>query len=91
MDRRVTCITTSGPKDDCTCITHIGKWDDIGRITTQEVVRRIEERIDSFWVRDPADGSRADVRVAQRNGRKYLRTEANDTPRDNLLKLPDCL
>lgn len=90
MDRQVNCITTSGPKDDCTCITHIGRWSDISRITTQEGIRRIESGTDTFWVRDPADGSRANVRVAHREGRKYLRTEANDTPRDNLLKLPEC-
>ena len=90
MDRQVTCITTSGPKDDCTCITHIGRWSDLGKITTQEGVSRIENRTDTFWVRDSADGSGANVRAAERNGRKYLRTEANDTPRDNLLKLPDC-
>ncbi len=90
MDRQVTCITTSGPKDDCTCITHIGRWGDIGRITTQEGVRRIEDGTDTFWVRDPADGSRVNVHVAQRGGRKYLRTDPNDTPRDNLLKLPQC-
>ena len=90
MDRQVTCITTSGDKNDCTCITHIGRWSDIGRITKEEGVRQIENGIDTFWVRDPADGSRANVRVAERGGRKYLRTEPNDMPRDNLLKLPAC-
>ena len=37
-----------------------------------------------------ADGRRADVIVATRNGHKYLKTEADyDTP-DNLLSLPEC-
>lgn len=90
MDRQITCITTSGPKSDCTCITHVGRWTDIGRITTQDAVRRIENRIDTFWVQDRADGSRVNVHVAQRGDRKYLRTNPNDTPRDNLLSLPEC-
>jgi hypothetical protein len=89
-DRQVVCITTTGLKIDCRCITHIGRWGDIGRITRDEIIRRIESKSDTFWVKHPADGSRVDVRIAHRGATKYLRTESNDTERDNLLKLPEC-
>jgi hypothetical protein len=89
-DRQVVCITTQGLKIDCRCITHIGRWGDVGRITREEGIRRIVSKSDTFWVKDPVDGSRAVVRVAHRGRTKYLRTEATDTERDNLLKLPAC-
>ena len=89
-DREITCITHSGAKTDCTCITHVGRWSDISRFTTQEAVLRIQNHSDTFWVRDPTDGSRVNVHVAERQGRKYLRTASNDTSRDNLLQRPTC-
>jgi len=90
-DRQVTCVTTEGPKSDCTCITHIGRFSDLGgRITRAEGVRRIKEAIDRFYVIDPSDSSRVWVKVARRGNLEYLRTQPNDTERDNLLSLPAC-
>jgi hypothetical protein len=48
----------------------------------------IERREWSFFTM--VNGHRADVVVATRQGRKYLKTTADyDTP-DNLLSLPEC-
>ena len=45
----------------------------------------------SAFVEDSADGSEVEVITAiSSKGTKYVKTEANDTKRDNLLNLPKC-
>lgn len=90
LARQITCIKRNAPPTDCTCITDIGTASSDTLISVPEVVRLIESNQDSFYVVDPKDGSKAYVQIAQRGGRKYIRTRANDTPDDNLLKLSDC-
>jgi hypothetical protein len=59
------------------------------RFTEDEAINRIERGIDSFFVERP-EGHRVAVIVAEREGRKYLKTETDGEKPDNLLSLPDC-
>lgn len=58
-------------------------------LTEAEVITRIESRTDTFYVERPT-GHVVEVVVAERNGRKYLKTEADGEKPDNLLALPNC-
>ncbi len=89
LDRQVFCISKGdAPHIYCTCITHIGFGVEI--ISREEAIRRIVDGVDTFWVEDPMDGSRINVKVANRGSLRYLRTRDDDTDRDNLLKLREC-
>ncbi len=89
LDRQVFCISKGdAPHNDCTCITHIGFGVEI--ITREEAIRRIDTEVDTFWLEDPMDGSRINVKVATRGSLRYLRTHDDDTNRDNLLNLREC-
>jgi hypothetical protein len=59
------------------------------RFTEDEAINRIEKGTDSFYVERP-EGHRVWVIVAQREGRKYLKTETDGEKPDNLLSLPEC-
>jgi hypothetical protein len=59
------------------------------RFTEDEAINRIEKGADSFYVERP-EGHRVWVIVAQREGRKYLKTETDGEKPDNLLSLPEC-
>ncbi len=54
-----------------------------------EVIDRIENRRDTFYVERPS-GHVADLEVAERDGRKYVKTVADGERPDNLLSLPTC-
>ena len=70
-------------------ITHVGGYTDHQwKISQDEAISYIERGEWEFYT--IANGHRTNVIVASRNGRKYLKTEADyDTP-DNLLSLPEC-
>jgi hypothetical protein len=57
--------------------------------TEPAVIDRIENHGDTFYVERPT-GHVADLEVAEREGRKYLKTKADGERPDNLLSLPDC-
>jgi Protein of unknown function (DUF3892) len=59
------------------------------KFTEAEVIARIEGYSDSFYVERP-DGHVADLMVAEREGRKYLKTVADGERPDNLLSQPHC-
>ncbi len=88
---RVVCITKRGghynPRER---ITHLGFATTAGtEIRRQEeVIAWIENRQHQFYVARPS-GS-VWVTVASRNGRKYLKTEADGDEPNNLLALPEC-
>ena len=68
-------------------ITHV-KYDGTIHLR-EEVIRRIRNRTDTFFVR--AGGSVAWVEVVKPYGREpYIRTKPDWTGRDNLLSLPEC-
>ena len=85
---RVTCTNRIDPGTLHEHITHIGGsgW----KKTRQDAVREIEGGTNVFYVIDPKNSKRADVRVFTLNGTKYLRTSPDNDKNDNLLVLPKC-
>lgn len=85
----IKCINKNPREDRYHAITHVGgyvmsQW----KLTLDDAISKIERREWSFYTM--AKGHRVEVIVASRNGRRYLKTEADyDTP-DNLLSLPEC-
>lgn len=93
MAYRVECVTTddSSDYDDCRCITEIGIPSKSGGVNTYSPARihdRIVEDNEEFFVKH--GGEKTYLDPAEREGTKYVRTEPNDTPDDNLLKQDDC-
>lgn len=86
---QIKCINKNPREDRYHSITHVGGYTDRRwKITKEDAIAKIERREWSFYTQ--ANGHRVNVIVASRNGRKYLKTEADrDTP-DNLLSLPEC-
>lgn len=86
---QIRCINKDPREDRYHAITHVGgygtsQW----KLTLDGAIGLIERREWEFYTM--ANGHRADVIVAMRNGRKYLKTTADyDTP-DNLLSLAEC-
>lgn len=88
MAEKVTCIVR-GEKDkysDCRCITEIRT--DASRYSRLEAHNKVKASPGSIYVE--AAGSKANLVPAEREGLKYVRTAANDTTADNLLKVKDC-
>ncbi len=87
---QVMCINKSKRYDPHKHIENIGgvsggkAW----KITEDEAIRGIEIGKWSFYV--SRGGGTVDVIVAQRMGRKYLKTVADGERPDNLLSLPEC-
>lgn len=89
----VECVSTddSSSYDDCRCITTIGipsKGGGVNTYSPERIHDRIEDEGDQFFVEH--NGSKTFLEAVKRQGEKYVRTEANDTSQDNLLKQPDC-
>ena len=61
-----------------------GAW----RLKLDSAIAGIENGTWRFWTK--ANGKRVEVIVATRNGRKYLKTEADGAEPNNLLALPHC-
>lgn len=59
------------------------------RFTEDEAINCIDNGTDSFYVERPA-GHRVRVIVAQHEGRRYIKTEADGEIPNNLLALPEC-
>jgi hypothetical protein len=69
-------------------ITHIGgSW---GRHSEDSAIYNIEHGIHSYYT--TGGGQRANVIVATHSpsGKKYLKTDADSTTKDNLLSLEEC-
>lgn len=86
---QIKCINKNPREDRHHSITHVGGYtDQRWKITKEDAIGKIEQREWDFYTM--VGGHRVNVIVASRNGRKYLKTEADyDTP-DNLLSLPEC-
>ena len=86
----IACVNKPNRQSPVEYITHVGgygagEW----KLPVEEVIRRIEERIEEFFVRVGAD--KVDVFVVSPIGRKkHIRTNPDLTKLDNLLSLPDC-
>jgi hypothetical protein len=59
------------------------------RFTEEEAIQRIKQGIDRFYVEKP-EGHSVWLIVAEREGREYLKTEADGEKPDNLLSQPEC-
>ncbi|MEJ7685602.1 MAG: DUF3892 domain-containing protein [Variovorax sp.] len=62
-----------------------GRW----KMTLDDAIKGIESRTYEFFVQVGSQHSNVVVARAA-SGRKYLRTEADNTRVDNLLSLPEC-
>jgi hypothetical protein len=82
--RRVTCVDKDSHYHEG--ITHLGGsgW----RETRAEVIRQLEGEACDYYTFE--GGRRADVKVRNRDGAKYVQTQADGVWTDNLLALPAC-
>lgn len=89
---RVTCATKKGDNyNPYERISHIGGYNSKGeffKITSEEAILLIDDKKYYFCV--VKDGKNVQVITATRNGRKYLKTEADAYEPNNLLALGDC-
>lgn len=86
---RISCINKADRMNPYERITHVGgvgaqHW----KITQEDAIGRIERREWQFYVE--VRGDRVWVIVAERNGRKYLKTQNDGDDPNNLLSLPEC-
>jgi hypothetical protein len=85
-DCQITCTTKDGPDSD-------RRIDALGgpqfpKAPIDKVIALIEAGKDRFWT--VADGKSVWIEKKERNGAKYLTTQGDGYPPNNLLKLPDC-
>ncbi len=89
-DAQVTCIRKPHPQSPHEHITHVGNppqwiW------TREDVIKSIEAKTNTFFVRDPKTGKRSDIGVVREPGKSpYLRTYADGYYDNNLLSLDQC-
>ncbi len=86
---QVTCINKRGAHlNPHERIEYIGNQSGNWKLSEADAIRRISTGTDSFYTL--VNGRRADVVVAQHNGRPYLKTTADGYSPDNLLSLSEC-
>jgi len=88
---QVGCIKKDDRQDIYSRITHIGGMGGEGvrwSLTLDEAISGIETGKWAFYTH--VGGHQRWLLVASRNGRKYLRTQADQDTPDNLLSLPEC-
>lgn len=91
MALEVKCISKENRSDPHNRITHIGGVKSDGnrwRITEEQAIQYIESGQYSFYV--TVNWRKVNVIIETRNGRKYLKTEADGIIPNNLLSLPEC-
>ena len=90
-DAEVTCITKPHPQSPHEHITHVGNPRAGWTWSREQVIASIEGKTNTFYVRDPKPGKRADIGVVRATGHApYLRTYADGVWTDNLLSLNQC-
>ncbi len=91
MDCQITCITKSNPRGGHEHITHAGNPAANWMWTVPQIIASIDAGTNTFYVRDPNTGKRANVGVVRPAGhRPYIRTYADGVWNDNLLSLNSC-
>ena len=95
MAIRITCINKANGQHEnaYVAISHLGWENDTtgnqGRSTREEIYEWIKDKGGNAYVQ--AGNARAEVITAvSPRGTKYVKTRADSTERDNLLKLPEC-
>jgi hypothetical protein len=85
MATEITCIVRDGSDPD-------NRIDSVGGSGWSKpedtVIAEIENGSETYFV--DVGGNQVQVEVAEREGRKYLRTDSDQTTENNLLSLPDC-
>lgn len=87
---RIRCINKTDRYSPYERISHVGggtggsRW----RQTQEQTIREIENGEYEYYVEE--GGQTVDVIVATNNGRKYIKTTADDEQPNNLLSLPEC-
>ncbi len=90
QDVQIQCINKSDRQNRHERIKNVGgvhngeRW----KITEDQAIAYIENGTYRFWT--SGGGTSTWVIIALHNGRKYLKTEADSTAKDNLLSLPEC-
>jgi len=87
----IKCINKSDRQNAHERIKNVGGINPGGarwKLSEAEAIAGIESNKWSFWTQ--GGGQRTDVIIATLNGRKYLKTRADTTTKDNLLSLPEC-
>ena len=82
---QITCISKDDRMNPYERITHVGGAG--FKYTSNEAIQRIEKG-QYFFVN--VRGKESKVVVQERNGKKVLKTEADDYEPNNLLSLPEC-
>lgn len=78
-------VRQTGKDSDGDIIKLCGDW---GSVQKDAAIQEIEADPDAYFVEE--DSPRVYVRVVQVNSKKYLRTEADSSSKNNLDNLPDC-
>lgn len=85
----IKCINKNPRFDPYSRITHVGGYvTSAWKLTLDDAIGKIERGEWTFYTH--VNGHRRNVIAATRNGRKYLKTEADQDTPDNLLSLPEC-
>jgi len=92
QDHQITCIIPDGADSDrridsiggATGSKYSGAW----CIKLDAAIKGIEDGTWRFWT--SVNGNSVWVIIATRNGKKYLKTEADGAEPNNLLSLPSC-
>jgi len=88
MSERRVSHTGKDSKGDITSLGNPGEfWSPRSK---QDAIRDIETGAHTYFVLWPPGQTRTEVRVVQGPTGKYLRTDRDSTPRNNLNDLPDC-
>jgi len=89
---RIECVNKTHRTDPHERISHVGGKNPDGnrwKLTESAAIEGIEQGRWGFYAERPV-GQRVRVVIAQRLGRKYLKTSADGEEPDNLLALPEC-
>jgi len=90
-DAQVTCIVKPNTRSQHEYITHVGNPAGNWMWPREQVIQSIDNKTNSFFVLDPANGRRADIGVVRESGKApYLRTYADGQWNNNLLSLNQC-
>ena len=85
----ITCINKRGghlnPHERIEYIGQRNNW----KLSENSAISRIKSKTDSFYTL--VKNKRAEIIVASRNGREYLKTTADGLNQDNLLSLDECV
>lgn len=88
---QVTCIKKPHPQSPHEHITHLGNPAGNWMWEREKVISSIENKTNTFFVKDPYTGKTSDVGIVRPTGRDpYVRTYADGDWNDNLLSLNQC-